>query len=94
MVSGDASAMAQIKYPLGRADWSNKQIVRINRFSPSSKTCNGYGYIHQDFNFFERQWTCMNGHTLDRDIHASKNILLEGLGIISSGLAITLAEPK
>jgi len=32
-----------------------------------------------------REWTCKNGHVLDRDLNASKNILKEGLKIISSG---------
>ena len=68
-----------------KADWNNKQVVKINRWYPSSKTCNQCGWIHQDLNLSERQWTCPNGHTLDRDINASKNILKEGLKIISSG---------
>ncbi|MGH2622667.1 MAG: zinc ribbon domain-containing protein, partial [Sphingobacterium sp.] len=32
-----------------------------------------------------REWTCQNGHLLDRDVNAAKNILKEGLKIISSG---------
>ncbi|WP_223225369.1 transposase, partial [Sphingobacterium cavernae] len=32
-----------------------------------------------------REWTCKNGHVLDRDLNAAKNILKEGLKIISSG---------
>lgn len=68
-----------------KADWNNKQVVKINRWYPSSKTCSECGWIHQDLNLSEREWTCANGHKLDRDINASKNILLEGLKIISSG---------
>ncbi len=68
-----------------KAGWNNKQVVKINRWYPSSKTCNECGWIHQDLNLFEREWTCPNGHVLDRDINASKNILKEGLKIISSG---------
>lgn len=40
-----------------------------------------------DLFFLELQWTCPNGHTLDRDINASKNILQEGLKIIGAGLS-------
>ncbi|WP_460764928.1 zinc ribbon domain-containing protein [Niabella terrae] len=42
-------------------------------------TCNECGYIHQNLNLSERKWTCPNGHILDRDINAGKNILEEGL---------------
>lgn len=71
-----------IKY---KADWNNKQVIKINRFYPSSKTCNECGWINQDLNLSIREWTCKNGHILDRDINAAKNILKEGLKIISAG---------
>lgn len=32
-----------------------------------------------------REWTCKNGHKLDRDLNAAKVILKEGLKIISGG---------
>ena len=68
-----------------KADWNDKQIVKINRFYPSSKTCCECGWINQDLNLSIREWTCKNGHVLDRDLNAAKNILKEGLKIISSG---------
>jgi len=68
-----------------KADWNDKQIVKINRFYPSSKTCCECGWINQDLNLSIREWTCKNGHFLDRDLNAAKNILKEGLKIISSG---------
>jgi len=36
-------------------------------------------------NLSVREWTCKNGHKLDRDLNAAKNILKEGLKIISAG---------
>jgi putative transposase len=68
-----------------KADWNDKQIVKINRFYPSSKTCCECGWINQDLNLSIREWTCKNGHVLDRDLNAAKNIFKEGLKIISSG---------
>ena len=69
-----------------KAEWNNKEIIRINRFFPSSKTCNCCGYINQNLKLEMREWVCPSCHTkLDRDINASKNILKEGLKIISSG---------
>jgi putative transposase len=42
------------------------------------------GWINQDLNLSVREWTCKNGHVLDRDLNAAKNILKEGLKILNS----------
>jgi putative transposase len=69
-----------------KAEWNDKQIVKIDRFFPSSKTCNCCGYINQNLKLDVREWTCPSCNTkLDRDLNASKNILNEGYKIISSG---------
>jgi putative transposase len=69
-----------------KAKWNNKNIINIDRFFPSSKTCNKCGYINQDLNLSMREWTCNACHSHhDRDINASINILKEGIKIISSG---------
>jgi putative transposase len=66
--------------------WNDKQIVKIGRFFPSSKTCNCCGYINQNLKLDMREWTCPSCNTkLDRDLNASKNILKEGIKNISSG---------
>lgn len=60
--------------------WYNRQLVVIDRWNPSSKTCNCCGNIMKDLNLSIREWTCpkCNAHN-DRDINAAKNILDEGL---------------
>jgi len=69
-----------------KAEWNDKQIVKINRFFPSSKTCNCCGYINQNLTLDIREWTCPSCNTkLDRDLNASINILKEGNKILSSG---------
>ena len=69
-----------------KAEWNDKQIVKINRFYPSSKACNNCGYINQDLKLDVRNWTCSKCETAhDRDINAAKNIYKEGLKILSSG---------
>lgn len=68
-----------------KADWNDKQIVKVNRFYPSSKTCHECGWVNQDLNLSIREWTCPNcGTTHDRDQNASINILKEGLKILNS----------
>ena len=68
-----------------KADWNDKQVVKIDRFYPSSKTCHKCSWINQDLNISVRGWTCKNGHHLDRDENAAINILNEGIKKISAG---------
>jgi putative transposase len=75
-----------------KADWYGREVVKINRWYPSSKTCNECGWINQDLNLSGREWTCKNGHKLDRDLNASQNILKEGLKIHRLGRSITKVE--
>jgi putative transposase len=69
-----------------KAEWNDKQIVKIDRWFPSSKTCNCCGYINKNLDLSIREWTCPSCKSkLDRDLNASKNILKEGIKIISLG---------
>ena len=90
----DASWGMFVRFVEYKADWNDKTVVKINRWYPSSKTCNVCGYINQDLNLSDREWTCKNGHKLDRDLNASQNILKEGLKIYGEELAITKVERK
>ena len=82
----DVSWSKFIELLIYKAEWNDKQIVKIDRFFPSSKTCNYCGYINQNLKLDMREWICPSCHTkLDRDLNASKNILKEGYKIISSG---------
>lgn len=90
----DASWGTFVRFVEYKANWNDKTVVKINRWYPSSKTCNVCGYINQDLNLSIREWTCENGHKLDRDLNASINILKEGLKIYGEELAITKVERK
>ena len=58
---------------------NGKQVVFVDRFYPSSKICSCCGYKKRDLKLRDRFWTCPEcGEHHDRDINASKNILLEG----------------
>jgi putative transposase len=82
----DASWSKFIELLSYKAGWNDKQIVKIDRFFPSSKTCNCCGYVNQNLDLSVREWTCPSCHTkLDRDLNASVNILNEGYKQISSG---------
>lgn len=51
----------------------------IGRFEPSSQICNVCGDRNHNLKLSDRVWTCKNGHTLDRDLNAAKNIKDFGL---------------
>jgi putative transposase len=82
----DASWSKFIELLTYKAEWNDKKIVKIDRFFPSSKTCNSCGYINQNLKLDMREWTCPSCNTkLDRDLNASKNIFNEGYKLISDG---------
>ena len=58
---------------------NNKQVVLIDRFYPSSKTCSVCGYKKTDLALKDRYWICPNcGTYINRDVNAAVNILHEG----------------
>jgi putative transposase len=66
-----------------KAAWHDKIVVKINRFFPSSKTCNVCNYIKQDLTLKDRKWTCSKCQTThDRDLNAAINIKKQGLKLL------------
>ena len=67
-----------------KADWNNRQYIKIGRFVPSSQTCSVCGHINiETKDLSVRQWICPQcGTKHDRDINAAINILNEGLRIL------------
>ena len=58
-----------------KAKWHGKNVIKIGRYAPSSKTCNNCGYVKHDLQLSDREWDCPEcGHHHDRDINAAKNI--------------------
>lgn len=69
-----------------KASQNDKQVVLIDRFYPSSKTCSCCGYKKKDLKLSDRFWTCPEcGEHHDRDINAARNILLEGQRKLQAG---------
>jgi putative transposase len=59
--------------------WSGKELVKVDRFFPSSKTCHACGSILAALPLSVRAWACPAcGAVHDRDENAAKNILAVG----------------
>ena len=54
----------------------------VDKFFPSTKLCPECGTINNP-SLSDRIYNCDCGYCLDRDVHSARNILFEGLRIIS-----------
>lgn len=71
-----------------KAEQEGKVYLEVDRFFPSSKTCNNCLYQVSDLPLDIRHWECPScGMHRDRDINAARNIEDEGLRILAVGYA-------
>ncbi|NER22159.1 MAG: IS200/IS605 family element transposase accessory protein TnpB [Symploca sp. SIO1C2] len=77
----------QLEY---KCHWYGRELVKIDRFFPSSKRCNQCGFVVEKLPLNIRSWDCPECGTkgIDRDINAGKNILAAGLAVSVCGADI------
>ena len=78
-----------------KAGWYGRVVVKVDRFYPSSKTCNHCGYVKKGLKLSDRQWVCPEcGELIDRDYNAACNIRDKGIEILVGGCTpeLTLVE--
>jgi putative transposase len=69
-----------------KCNWYGRELVIINQWYPSSKTCSSCGSIQPKMPLNIREWTCFDcGSVHDRDINAAKNILAVGTTVSACG---------
>ncbi|NET29556.1 RNA-guided endonuclease TnpB family protein [Okeania sp. SIO1I7] len=76
----------QLEY---KAEWYGRELVKIDRYFPSSKRCSECGYVLDKLPLNIREWDCPEcaAHH-DRDINASINILAAGLAVSVCGATV------
>ena len=58
---------------------NSKELIKVDKFFPSSKKCSCCGQIKKDLLLSDRIYNCVCGNILDRDINAQVNIAVEGI---------------
>lgn len=71
-----------------KCDWYGRELVKVDRFYPSSQICSSCHVKDGKKELHVREWECSScGAKLDRDFNASLNILFEGISKLT-GLSV------
>jgi putative transposase len=69
-----------------KATMYGRELLQVDRFYPSSKTCSSCGTIQSSLPLNIREWTCDSCETThDRDINAAKNLMALGTSVTAFG---------
>nr|WP_245894113.1 transposase [Chamaesiphon polymorphus] len=91
----DASWGELIRQLAYKCEWYGRELIKIDRWFPSSKRCGNCGHIVDNLPLNIREWECGVCHTKhDRDINASRNILAAGLAVSVCGATVRPEESK
>jgi putative transposase len=78
-----------------KCQWYGRELVKIDRYFPSSKRCGNCGHIVEKLPLNIREWECPKcGTNHDRDLNAAKNILAAGLAVSVCGATVRPEERK
>jgi len=84
--AGWGELVRQLDY---KAAWAGRQLVKIDRWFPSSKRCSCCGHTLASLPLTVRDWTCPACATHhDRDINAAVNIKAAGLAVLALGESV------
>ena len=85
----DASWGELIRQLAYKCEWYGRELIKIDRWFPSSKRCGSCGHIVDKLPLNIREWECPKcGMNHDRDINAAHNILAAGLAVSVCGANI------
>ena len=73
--AGWGEFVRQLEY---KGKWHGCEVVKVDRWFASSKTCGDCGAVNADLELSDRRWVCQQcGALHDRDVNAAQNILNE-----------------
>ena len=76
----------QLEY---KCRWYGRELIKIDRWFPSSKRCGNCGHVVEKLPLNIREWDCPKcGTNHDRDLNAARNILAAGLAVSVCGANI------
>lgn len=82
MDNGYGMFLSMLEYKLAA---KGGQLVRVDRWFPSSQKCSRCGVIHPEMkNLKIRKMYCQCGNVIDRDYNAALNIRAEGMRLLSA----------
>ncbi len=85
----DASWGELIRQLVYKCEWYGRELIKIDRWFPSSKRCGNCGHIVDKLPLNIREWECPKCKTThDRDLNAAHNILAAGLAVSVCGANI------
>src|SRR6185437_6755403 len=62
-----------------KSRWYGRELLKVAP-KHTSQDCSVCGWRNTDLQLSDREWTCANGHTLDRDVNAAINIRNKAVG--------------
>jgi putative transposase len=85
--AGWSELVRMLDYKCG---WYGRELIRVDRWFPSSKTCSACGLVLERLDLGTRNWRCEGcGAEHDRDHNAAKNILAAGLAVSACGPGVS-----
>ncbi len=79
---GWSEFVSQLEY---KAEWYGRNLVKIDKWYPSSKRCFDCGHLLDSLSLDVRHWVCPEcGVAHDRDINAARNIHAVGLTVFEA----------
>ena len=87
-VISDAAWRMLLSFLSYKCEWYGRDLIKVDRFFPSSKTCSACGVVVDKLPLDVRRWTCSScGAEHDRDVNAAHNILAAGHAVTRKGEA-------
>ena len=75
--AGFGTFREMLRYKLER---QGKQLLVVDRYFPSTRTCSACGYVREAVHYKEERWVCPRCHAVHRrEVNAAKNVKARGL---------------